>query len=446
MEINTESPVISIIGGSFETGNLGVSALTAGAVKCALTRWPDARVFLLDYSKAPGTYDLRLEHRRVPVELVNIRFSKRVLLPNNIAVLLACALLLKIPSKTLRHRLLKGNHWLRSIWEADIVASIAGGDSFSDIYGMGRLLYVSLPQILSIWLGKKLVLLPQTFGPFRRTAAKVLAGYILNNADTVYSRDEDGVKAVSAALRPGDDAKVRFSYDLGFVLDPARPLTGHIAGLPAEKPRDQVWCGLNVSGLLLMGGYTRTNMFGLIAAYEEFVCAVIDLLITRKDASVLLVPHVFGDSAESDVAACEAIYEKLRSRHPARLGVVRGQHDQSEIKFVIGQCDFFVGSRMHACIAATSQAIPTISVAYSDKFIGVMKSVGAEELVADARKMTEEQLLGAIDTSFDRRDEIREKLQRRMPEVKRRILALFGERREIVREEVAAACAPQTAS
>ena len=46
------------------------------------------------------------------------------------------------------------------------------------------------------------------------------------------------------------------------------------------------------------------------------------------------------------------------------------------MKYLIGQCDFFVGSRMHSCIAAVSQCVPAVSIAYSDKFIGVMATLG----------------------------------------------------------------------
>ena len=49
-------------------------------------------------------------------------------------------------------------------------------------------------------------------------------------------------------------------------------------------------------------------------------------------------------------------------------------------KAVIGQCDFFIGSRMHACIAALSQGVPCVGVAYSMKFAGVFDTVGMERM------------------------------------------------------------------
>ncbi len=68
-----------------------------------------------------------------------------------------------------------------------------------------------------------------------------------------------------------------------------------------------------------------------------------------------------------------------------RIYLISKKYNQHEIKGVIGTCDFFVGSRMHACIAALSQGIPTIGVAYSKKFRGVFESMNAGDWVIDAR-------------------------------------------------------------
>ena len=126
--------------------------------------------------------------------------------------------------------------------------------------------------------------------------------------------------------------------------------------------------------------------------------------------------------SESDVLACEQVFAELAQQYGDRLGVVRGELDQCEIKYVIGQCDFFVGSRMHACIAALSQEIPTVTIAYSGKFVGVLNTIGVPSLVADARQLDEEQILAVINAAFDSRERIHSYLARKMPGVKKTIL------------------------
>ena len=418
---------IAILGATPDSSNMGVGALAAGAVRCFVHAYPSAEIHFLDYAKTRSVQSLTLDGKKVKIPVINMRFSKRFFLPNNIAWMLFIALLLKIlPSRKLRDWMIARNAYLSEIDGMDLFASIAGGDSFSDIYGMERFLYVSLPQILVLLLGKQLVLLPQTFGPFRGRFARMLARYILKRANHVYSRDYQGLEEIKALLGPGLVAsKFEFCYDVGFALQPAAPARIDLAGIASLDEHAGPLVGLNISGLLFMGGYTRDNMFGLRADYRQFTKDLIQLLAEKKGATIVLVPHVFGQDRESDTAACEQIYEELKDKCAGRLGVLRGQYNQHEIKYVIGKCDFLVGARMHACIAAVSQAIPAVCVAYSDKFTGVMRAIGVDSIVADARKLDEQELLKFIENSLDNRAAIREQLNRRLPEVKSRVLNLF---------------------
>jgi len=424
-----QGPQICVLGATFNTGNMGVSALTAGTIACILHRYPEAKISLLDYGREGLQACFQLRDRRVPVQFVNMRFSKKFYLPNNIALLILLALALKfLPWEKIRKRLIVGNSCLRHIHEADFAASIAGGDSFSDTYGLGRLLYVALPQILVLLSGKKLILLPQTVGPFRRKFAKAIAKYILARAELIYSRDFAGQDAVRKLLgRRYTPSKVGFCYDVAFAVDPRVPANQGFVGLTVQEPKDSPLVGLNVSGLLVAGGYTRNNMFGLKVDYETLIYSLIEFLIDRKKASVLLVPHVVGgeEDVESDSVASERIYQVLRRKYGESLGLVRGSYDPGEIKYIIGSCDFFVGSRMHACIAAVSQYVPAVSIAYSDKFIGVMETLGIASLVTDARKMSHQEILASIDRAYADRDFLRRQLEARIPEVRRTVLNLF---------------------
>ncbi len=422
---NHNNPHLILLGATFSTGNLGVNVLTSGAIKTILAATPDARISILDYAKEPALYTQQCAGRTISVPLVNMRFSKKVYLSNNIAVLIVVACVLKlIPHAGLRSRIISRNRCLRHIQDADVVASLAGGDSFSDIYGMERLLYVSLPQILVLLLGKRLVLLPQTIGPFKSRLARAVARFIVRRADQAYSRDHTGVDELRQLAAGRDREDFRFCYDVGLVLDPEKPQHLDLAGVSLSDLQRPL-IGLNVSGLLHMGGYTASNMFGLRCDYALLVRSIIRLLVTQKSGTVLLVPHVFGSHAESDETVCRKIYEELAPEYPGALGLVQGRYNQHEIKYIIGQCDFFIGSRMHACIAAVSQSVPAVSVAYSDKFAGVMQSLGLSDLVVDPRALDQGEILNTISRLFEDRSNIRRHLTQKMPEVRTIVLSLF---------------------
>jgi colanic acid/amylovoran biosynthesis protein len=304
---------------------------------------------------------------------------------------------------------------------------MAGGDSFSDIYGMRRLAYVGLPQILALVLGKELVLLPQTLGPFKSWTARRVAKYILGHAKVVYSRDEKGLRETTKELSLNGNAdKFRFSYDVGFALDPMKPAQLNIDGLETKKTTGGPRVGLNVSGLLWIGGYSGKNMFGLRSDYQKLMRRLIEQLIVQDGAEVLLVPHVFGDSEESDTSVCGKLFDELRQKYPGKLGFVRGQYDQGEIKYVIGTCDFFLGARMHACIAALSQGVPAVAVAYSDKFIGVLDTIGMKDAVADPRYMNETEMVEFVERLYRERASLKQRLERKIPEVRQNVLGLFS--------------------
>jgi len=420
---------ICLLGATFGTKNMGVSTLTAGIIKCILDQWPDAYIFLLDYGKQRLTYNFRLGDRTIPIKLLNMRFSKKIYLRNNIALLiLVSAVVRLVPFEKLRRRIISKNFYLNHVYESHIVASIAGGDSFSDIYGIKRFFYVSLPQLLVVLLDKRLILLPQTLGPFNRGIVRMIARYILIHANKVYSRDYTGLREMQTFFQCKDGAeKLQFCYDVGFVVDPVKPVKMDLGDFSRKRTKDSCVVGLNISGLLYMGGYTRDNMFGLKVDYKDLTLDLIDFMLRKSNTIILLVPHVFGKrrGTESDSAVCEKIYGKLKVKYNNRLFLTRGNYNQNEIKYIIGLCDFFIGSRMHACIAALSQNIPAVAVAYSKKFFGVMESIGFESLVADPREIGKEELMQIINDAFDRRSELKKQLEQKMPYVKEMILNLF---------------------
>lgn len=417
-----------ILGASFDTGNMGVSVLAAGALQCAHRTYPHATLYQCDYAYAPKATTFCCDEQQILVELLNIRFSKHLYLGNNIALLVGIAALSRLFAVFgLRQAIIDTNSHLKRLSSIELFLSLNGGDSFSDIYGLRRLLYVSLPQILVLLLGRPLVLLPQTIGPFKTAAAKRIAHMILSKSTAVFTRDRASQQSVTA-LTGGESSTCcsRICYDLGFDVDPMPPDIPRIEGFDHDWVSGDV-VGINVSGLLMIGGYDKSNKFGLRADYPALCHQLIKMFITQKRTRVLLIPHVFGSSAESDLSACLALFGELRGEYPGMLGCVTAPHTYAEIKAIIGGCTFMVGARMHACIGALSQCVPAVSLAYSDKFHGVMETIGIQQLVADPRSADIPQLVAEIDTLFDSRAQLRDALVSKMPEVKRTIRAVLND-------------------
>ena len=408
---------------------MGVSMLAAGAIRCVSRSFPEAEIILCDYARDGRVVNFQFDGKRILVRFVNIRFSKKLYLANNVAFLILLVCLYRVVPGSIRRRMVLRNAYLKEIVESDLFVSIAYGDSFSDIYGMGRLVYVVLPKCLVLLAGKKLVLLPQTIGPFKSILGSTIAKAVLKRAQVIYSRDKLSLKTAQDLLQLKDNnCKLRFCHDMAFAVDAVTPSKVEIEGFRSLGNGSSVLVGMNVSGLLMAGGYTQNNMFGLGVSYEQLVYDLIDMFITKKAARVLLVPHVLAaaNDLESDVRACENVYYALKSKYQGEIGVTRGMYEYNEIKFVIGQCDFFVGARMHACIGALSQNIPTVPIAYSDKFVGIMESIGLQSVVADPRSMKESEMLEVVERVYETRDAVRHELETIMPQVKRDIYNAIG--------------------
>jgi colanic acid/amylovoran biosynthesis protein len=340
---------VLILGATFDTDNMGVGALASGAISILSKRYPDAEICFLNYGHQPTVSTVYVDGKGVQVPLINLRFSWKVFLRNNVVYLLVLSGLTRPLGERFSRRVTQKNQWIKAIRDADLAVAVSGGDSFSDIYGLGRFFYVYLPQLLVVSLGTKLVLLPQTIGPFRTGLARRLAEQLMRRAQRIYSRDRAGVRDAQDMLG-SERERARFCYDLGFILEPRRPRQhDDLDDLASLKRDGRVLVGLNISGLLLMGGYDRSNAFDLKVDYRSFIEKMIEFLVHIKDANVVLIPHVFGEQAESDSMASASIHAALKDRYPGRLACLRGRYDQNEIKYLIGQCDF---SSAHACTPA----------------------------------------------------------------------------------------------
>jgi polysaccharide pyruvyl transferase WcaK-like protein len=423
---------VCLLGASFDTGNLGVSALAESSILAIRKRWPEARVVLLASSREEGWHRLRLPDGAVDLQKVPVRFCKNVLLPCHYGVLFCYALLVRLlPFERVKRYLAGRNATLRLLLDTSLFVDVTGGDSFSDIYGMRRFTMAFLVRMLPLMLKKDLVLFPQTYGPFKRAVTRSMARFVLRRAKRVYSRDQAGLDVVKGLLgRSTSQQTPEFAPDVAFLLEPREPRVLDVDGLDAVDDETSTLVGLNVSGLIYYGGYSGGNEFKLKVEYKDLLDALVERLLQQEDVRLLLVPHVipaggYRGNTENDLAACLDVHRRLSQRYPGRLFVARGDYDQGEVKYVIGMCDFFIGTRMHSCIAALSQCIPAVGVAYSKKFKGVFATVDAEALVADMRSSDVDEILRIIGEAFASRRSMAARLRETVPEVKQRVSNLL---------------------
>jgi polysaccharide pyruvyl transferase WcaK-like protein len=85
----------------------------------------------------------------------------------------------------------------------------------------------------------------------------------------------------------------------------------------------------------------------------------------------------------------------------------------SEAKSYIAGMDFFMGARMHACIAALSSGVPVVPMAYSRKFKGLFGALGYDytvECTTESADAIETRIVAA----FEARGALKEEVQAAM--------------------------------
>jgi len=421
---------VCLLGAALDTGNQGVSALSASLIKLILEARPEANISLLIGNCASAPRALQIANRKVKVNIVNYRLSPRARRQEHLIWIFFLAILyrtIRIPA--VRNRLLHSNRWLRALSAADFVGDIYAGDSFSDIYGLRRFIINALPGMTALLLNKKLVLLPQTYGPYKSRLARLMAHFIIRRSTRIFSRDPNGHEILQQTFGDQTQARrVEFCPDVAFTLESRQPDGLDIQPVIEQNPRVPL-IGLNINGLMYNGGYTRNNMFGLKCSYKMLVQQLAQKILAETAAHILLVPHTFAaaNNVNSDPDACREVFLSMPEQDKARLHLIGREYDQYELKGIIGLCDFFVGSRMHACIAALSQGIPTVGIAYSQKFKGIFQSAGVQNLVIDARVVDAETAVVTACRLFQNREKIKAELQHCVGEAISRVKRTFRE-------------------
>ncbi len=266
-----------------------------------------------------------------------------------------------------RRFLTRPGGFLATARASDLVVDIGAGDSFADIYGAGRLKRMFVLKYLTHLAGTPLVVAPQTIGPFTKGWSKMLARLSLRLSALVATRDAKSTTALrdlgyrGTAIEASDVA-LRLPYDP-----------------PAPREGGPLRVGINVSGLLMAGGYTGKNELGIALDYPALMRDLIADFQVRG-AEVHLVPHVIvasGPMVKEDDARASAL---LAAEFPGTV-LAPAFTSPSEAKTYIAGMDFFMGARMHACIAAFSSGVPVVPMAYSRKFAGLFGTLGYDRTV-----------------------------------------------------------------
>jgi colanic acid/amylovoran biosynthesis protein len=271
---------------------------------------------------------------------------------------------------------------------ADLIIA-TGGDTFTSDYRS----FAKHARILHF--GTPVAMLAQTIGPFTSADEKRFVASTRHIALCTVRESEtlEYINDIAPGLKPQLTADVAFLLP-GTAPDIARKIVEVDNRFPIGERR---LVGLAVSAGLLS---YRTDVNQ--DRYLDEIAAFIDDL-NRSGWSVLLIPHVQESwRTNNDIYACRDVLRRVRS--VLENTVLYSPMSSSDFKGVIGLCDVLVGVRMHTNIAAMSQGVPTVAIAYSRKARATMRdyygAAMAEKITVDVADLDRQRLRSAFDQAL----------------------------------------------
>lgn len=255
---------------------------------------------------------------------------------------------------------------------ADVVFSL-GGDNYSMDYGSARTYFEGNERILEA--GKKLIIWGASVGPFTEDPAlERIAANQLKRVHKIVVRESRS----QAYLK-----KLGISSNVVLMPDPAFSLKTEPFRLPSqvEDALSQGAIGVNLSPLLAR---YRDQPHQWVADSAAWIKSLLQTI----SHPIILLPHVM-QQGNDDAAFMEGILKTIQVDSKRLMLLQASNLSSTQLKYVISRTKCFIGARTHATIAAMSSNVPTISIGYSVKALGINEDVfGSDEWVLDHKNLT----------------------------------------------------------
>lgn len=392
-----------VLTGTFHGLNRGDSAMQLAAAYALLKRWPQAQIAI----HSPNADDDRELYKDFEV--------------------IACAR--RRPMAALR-AIASAAFWrvtggraplsseLQSYQNATAVIDLSG-DGLTETFGWRCPLSHTVPLLLACLLRTRFCLMAQTIGSFHRF--RPWFRWIFSRAAFITARDDETFRYLSDWNLP---CSLERTADLAFLLEPGSldEARRYLRSLEDFDPSCPI-LGITPSNLYNVRSVEAQHATpanskerasaNTSLAYLESVASACQALARETQAQILVIPHVFGPGEDyDDRRAAAALAELIKP--PLKPLTIREALSPPQLKALIGCCDLFVGIRMHSIIAAVSQAIPTLAIAYSPKVGALMERIGMKRYVLDVAHLSASDLTNLARELWRERQTVRGSLTHKL--------------------------------
>lgn len=229
--------------------------------------------------------------------------------------------------------------------------------------------------------------------------------FLINNP--LVANDLKSFDLITARESISYNALKKVNDNTMLVSDPAFTLPKIDLPLPKGWKEGKM-IGINASPLIIENGKNAKTVY---EAYR----LLIEYIIEKTDYNVALIPHVIAEG-NNDYEVLKKLYDEIECKD--RL-VLIGDYNCLELKGFISRCNFFIGARTHATIAAYSTCVPTLVLGYSVKSRGIAKDLFGDyqKYVLPVQDMNDsEELLNSFKWIMEHENDIKNHLKKVMPD------------------------------
>jgi polysaccharide pyruvyl transferase WcaK-like protein len=249
----------------------------------------------------------------------------------------------------------------------------------------------------------------------------------LEESDFCFFREEHSCASMRQVC--SDPGKLRVAPDPAFALRPA-PLEAAREVLERCEPyrcarrsrRPVIAVTVLEKGRVYEGFRPDLQGRAKQQAHAQYLAAILDTLIHKYQAFILLLPHSVEAEA-SDVVAARHVVEQMKAT-PADYAILEPDCGPRVLKSIIGACEFLVGERTHSLIGSVSMGTPFAALTNrrdtrTHGIIGAMCQ--CEGQIVDMDSTSQQEAARRICGLFETRDATRKSLGRIREELSRQI-------------------------
>jgi colanic acid/amylovoran biosynthesis protein len=297
---------------------------------------------------------------------------------------------------------------VRALSEANLVIGMGGGylNGAPTVAGTLNVLFLVLPLVIGHRLDKRIVLAPQSYGPFGYRHQERLVRWILNRVAYVDVR-EDESRSILIAIGVHPDL-IHRGVDSAFSLQP-EPLDSEPNGptLRTLIAVDGPLLGITVRQFLSAPDQAR---------YECEMAKFIDWAHFRHRFTVVLMPQVVSRYGGDDDRIVSRRIADMCTSSPAVLDAFVPYR---QLRAMYGELDYIVGTRFHSIIFSVTALTPAIAIEYEHKTPGIMADLGLDEWVLSMSSLVAVDLADLFTSLMSRRIEYLARLQTTLPSYRR---------------------------